>query len=91
MPRANPDKRRRQEGRRERFVNTGQASEMLGGLLSAAQIRRLALTGQVRGAIKVGDRVLIPVHVVPSLVTELEFSAQIAPPKKVKIVRPLAS
>jgi hypothetical protein len=59
---------------------------MLNGALSPAQIRLMALEGHVRGAIKAPGRkkhILLPRHVVPSLIVELEFSAQ-PPPKKIR-------
>jgi hypothetical protein len=77
--------------KRDRYCDTGEASRMLDGLISAGTLRQMALSGEIRGAIKVRTRVLIPRHVVPSLVTELEFSAQLPPRRKVSIVRPLAS
>jgi hypothetical protein len=68
--------------KREKFVDTGEASRMLDGLISPGVLRNMALQGEIRGAVRVRHRVLIPRHVVPSLVTELEFSG---PPK---VLRP---
>lgn len=70
------------ESKRARYVNTGQASRELDGLLSPGQIRDMCLKGEVPGAIKVRQRVLIPLHVLPSLIVELEFSAQPRPLRK---------
>jgi hypothetical protein len=61
--------------KRARYCDTGEASKMLDGLISAGILRQMALRGEIRGAIQVRHRVLIPRHVVPSLVRELEFSA----------------
>jgi len=74
-PRSRPD-RALAADRRERYVNTGEASKMIDGLISAGVLRRMALAGEIRGAIRVRQRVLIPRHIVPSLVRELEFQAQ---------------
>jgi hypothetical protein len=59
--------------KRERFVNTGEASRMLDGLISAGVLRQMALNGEIKGAVRVRTRVLIPRYIVPSLVKELEF------------------
>jgi hypothetical protein len=67
--------------KRARYCDTGEASKMLDGLISAGILRQMALRGEIRGAIQVRHRVLIPRHVVPSLVRELEFSA-VVPPKR---------
>lgn len=67
------------ESKRDRYCDTGEASRLLDGLLSPNQIRLMALRGEISGAIKapgVKKHVLIPRHVVPSLLLELEFSAQ---------------
>jgi hypothetical protein len=78
--------------KRDKYCDTGEASRMLDGLISAGVLRQMALRGEIKGAIKVRTRVLIPRYIVPSLVTELEFSAELAPPRKVTIVhQPLAS
>jgi len=61
--------------KRDRYLNTGEASAELGGLISAGILRQMALRGEIPGAIRVRQRVLIPRHVVPSLVTELEYQA----------------
>jgi hypothetical protein len=61
--------------KRERYCDTGEASRLLDGLISAGVLRQMALGGEIRGAIKVRHRVLIPRHIVPTLVRELEFSA----------------
>lgn len=79
------------QSKRDKYVDTGEASRMLDGLLSSGTLRAMALRGEIKGALKVRTRVLIPRYVVPTLVTELEFSAQVAPPRKVTVVRPLAS
>jgi hypothetical protein len=63
---------RLESDRRHLYVNTGQASEMLGGLLTANTLRTMALRGEIRGALRVHKRVLIPIKVVPSLIKELE-------------------
>jgi len=72
-------------------VDTGEASRMLDGLISPGVLRQMCLAGEVKGALKVRTRILIPRHVVPTLVTELEFSAELPPRRKVSIVQPLAS
>lgn len=63
------------QSKRARYVNTGEASVMLDGLISAGILREMALRGEIPGALRVRQRVLIPRHVVPSLVTELEYQA----------------
>jgi hypothetical protein len=67
--------RRKEFDRRHLYVNTGQASEMLGGLLSPNTLRLMALRGEIKGALRVHRRVLIPIRALPTLVTELEFHA----------------
>ena len=80
-PASRPD-RQLAASKRDRFVNTGEASEMLDGLISAHILRDMALRGEIKGAILVRHRVLIPRHVVPSLVRELEYSA-VTPPSAI--------
>jgi hypothetical protein len=72
-PASRPD-RELAASKRERFVNTGEASRMLDGLISAPVLRQMALNGEIRGAIKVRHRILLPRHVIGTLVKELEFS-----------------
>jgi len=74
-PASRPD-RALAKTKRERYVDTGEASRLLDGLISPGVLRQMCLAGEVKGAVRVRHRVLIPRHVVPSLVTELEFSAQ---------------
>lgn len=61
--------------KRDRYADTGEASRMLDGLISPGILREMALNGEIPGALRVRQRVLIPRHVVPSLVTELEYQA----------------
>ena len=65
--------RRLAQIKRDKYVNTGEASELLDGLISAGILRQMALNGEIPGAIQVRYRVLIPRHIVPTLVRELEF------------------
>jgi len=88
-PSSRPD-RALAKTKRERYCDTGEASRMLDGLISAGVLRQMALAGEIRGAIKVRTRVLIPRHVVPTLVTELEFSAELPPRRRVTVVQSLA-
>ena len=69
--------------KREKFVNTGEASRMLDGLLSAHILRDMCLKGEVPGAVLVRDRVLIPRRIVPTLVRQLEYQALLPQPKKI--------
>lgn len=62
--------------KRDKYVNTGEASRMIDGLISAGVLRQMALAGEIKGAVRVRSRVLIPRYVVPSLVKELEFQAE---------------
>jgi len=71
--------RRKDLDRRHQFVNTGQASEMLGGLIAPNTLRIMALRGEIPGALQVHRRVLLPIHIVPTLVKELEFKAVLTP------------
>ena len=71
--------RRKDCDRRHLFVNTGQASEMLGGLLQPHVLRDMARKGEIKGAVLVRQRVLIPISVLPSLVRELEYEAVVTP------------
>jgi hypothetical protein len=87
-PASRPD-RELAASKRERFVNTGEASRMLDGLISAPVLRQMALNGEIRGAIKVRHRILLPRHVIGTLVKELEFSA--VPPKALRAPRPQPS
>jgi hypothetical protein len=61
--------------KRDKYCDTGEASRMLDGLISAGVLRRMALNGEIRGAVKVRTRVLIPQYILPTLVKELEFSS----------------
>lgn len=79
-----PD-RRKEHDRRHEFVNTGEASEMLGGLLSPGTIRSMALKGEIKGALRVRQRVLIPIRVVPTLVRELNEQATITPVRRPRV------
>jgi hypothetical protein len=74
--------------KRDKYCNTGEASRLIDGLISPGVLRQMALAGEIRGAVKVRTRVLIPRYVVPSLVTELEFSAEVPPRGRVSVVRP---
>lgn len=65
--------RRLAQIKKDRYVNTGEASEMLDGMISAGILREMALAGEIRGAVQVRHRVFIPRSVVPTLVRELEF------------------
>lgn len=65
--------------KREKYCDTGEASRMLDGLLSAGVLRQMCLNGEVKGAVKVRTRVLIPRHVVPSLIKELYTPAASLP------------
>ena len=69
--------------KREKFVNTGEASEMLNGVISSHILRDMALRGEIPGAILVRQRVLLPRRVVPTLVKELEYQAVLPQPKKI--------
>ena len=62
--------------KRDKYCDTGEASRLLDGLISPGVLRQMALAGEIRGAVKVRTRILIPRYVVPSLVKELEFSAE---------------
>jgi len=90
-PASRPDRALAQH-KRDKYVDTGEASRLLDGLISAGVLRQMALAGEIKGAIKVRTRVLIPRYIVPTLVRELEFSAELPAPRKVTVVRqPLAS
>lgn len=75
MPRS-PASSRLAQSKRERYLNTGQASRALEGLLSPGQLRQMALNGEIPGALRVRSRVLIPRVGLDKLVVELEFNAQ---------------
>jgi len=89
-PSTRPD-RARAKRKREAFLNTGQASEALGGIVSAGLLRQMALSGEIPGAIRVRQRVLIPRRALDGLVVDLEFNAELPPARKVTVIRPLAS
>ncbi|HYW88564.1 MAG TPA: hypothetical protein VFB50_12390 [Chloroflexota bacterium] len=89
-PRSRPD-RALAKTKRDKFCNTGEASRLLDGLISAGVLRQMALSGEIPGAVRVRSRILIPRRSLDGLVTQLEFHAQLPPPRKVTIVQPLAS
>ena len=61
--------------RRSRYVNTGEASKLVDGMLSAGRIRKLALDGSIKGAVLVGGRqVLIPRASIDGLVVPLDHA-----------------
>lgn len=70
--------------KRDKYVNTGEASRLLNGLISSHILRDMCLKGEVPGAVLVRDRVLIPRRVVPTLVRELEFQAVLPQPAKIR-------
>lgn len=70
--------------KREKYVNTGEASRLLNGVISSHILRDMALRGEIPGAVLVRDRVLIPRRVVPTLVRELEFQAVLPQPAKIR-------
>lgn len=72
-PASRPD-RQLARSKRDRYLDTGAASRELDGLISAGILRQMALNGEIKGAIKVRHRVLIPKWVVPSLVQELDYA-----------------
>jgi hypothetical protein len=65
--------------KRARYLNTGEASEALGGLISAGLLRKMALAGEIPGAIRIRTRVYIPRRALEGLVIDLEFH-NAAPP-----------
>lgn len=69
--------------KRAKYCDTGEASRLLDGLISAGILRQMALRGEIRGAIRVRQRVLIPRYVVPTLVQELDYAGtpQRLPPR----------
>ena len=73
--------------KRHKYVETGEASRMLDGLISAGVLRQMALNGEIKGAVKVRHRVLIPRYIVPTLVTELDHALSTT----VTFRRPVAS
>jgi hypothetical protein len=89
-PNSRPDRALAQR-KKDRYCDTGEASRLLDGLISPGVLRQMALAGEIRGAVKVRTRVLIPRHVVPTLVRELEFSAERPQPRHVTVIQPLAS
>ena len=80
-PVTRPD-RKLAASKRAKYVETGEASAMLDGLIAPGVLRSMAVAGEIPGAIRVRQRVLIPRHIVPSLVVELEFAAP--PPRRLK-------
>jgi hypothetical protein len=68
--------------KRAKYVDTGEASRMLDGLISAGVLRQMALRGEIRDAIKVRTRVLIPRYIVPTLVKELFTPAALLPRRR---------
>jgi len=68
--------------KRAKYVDTGEASAMLDGLIAPGVLRAMCLAGEVRGALKIRQRVLLPRHIVPTLIQELEFAAP--PPRRLK-------
>jgi hypothetical protein len=81
------DDDRLENDRRHLFVNTGQASAMLGGLLTANTLRIMALRGEIPGAVRPPGRakqILIPIRVVPTLIQELEFTRVVPAPISVR-------
>ncbi|HEY1293647.1 MAG TPA: hypothetical protein VGJ60_11235 [Chloroflexota bacterium] len=73
--------------KRAKYVDTGEASRMLDGLISAGVLRQMCLNGEIRGAIKVRTRVLIPRFVVPTLIQELDHSLTPTYPTNIPIRR----
>jgi hypothetical protein len=78
QPVTRPD-RELARSKRDKFVNTGQAAAMLDGMLSAQQIRSMALKGEIRGAVRVRQRVYVPRYIVPTLIQELYTPAASLP------------
>jgi hypothetical protein len=79
--------------RRSRYVDTGEASKLLDGMISAARIRKLAMEGGIQGAVLVGGRqVLIPRASVDGLVVPLDCAATsaYAGTTRLKTIGPLA-
>ena len=66
-------------------VTTGEASEMLGGLLAPNTLRVMALRGMIKGALRPPGpkrQVKIPIDVVPSLLVDLGYTAPITPVRR---------
>ena len=73
--------------KRAKYVDTGEASRMLDGLISAGVLRDMAVRGEIRGALKVRTRVLIPRYIVPTLVQELDHTLTPTYPTNIPIRR----